>query len=462
MSRLFPAKSFFTIAVTLVCPALPAMAHSAEQGFILLLPTDIYITAGTLAVVASILLVSILSHRNSRQITSTIRVKGLRLPSVPGASLASSLIIFGLIWIGLTGPRDPLANLLPLAIWTVWWIGLVACLPIFGNIWASINPWVGLYGILTGDRNPPFRIPKSFGIWPGVAIFLAFHIFAIADIAPSDPNRLAIVVGGYWAFTLVGMILFGGTSWLTQAECFTILFKLLASLAPLQKSRLGIPGWALLKKDYLTLSHTAFCIVILGAGSFDGLHETFWWLAQIGINPLEFPGRSAVVWTSTFGLITTCVTLAFAFFLSVWAGSTLAKPHNIPLSRSIPMFALCLVPIAFGYHFAHYLTSFLVGIQYSVITLSDPFATGANYFGTAKLQVTTGFLNDPGTVKIIWLVQAFAVVISHILAVIMTHATAAKLYQDRTQILLAQSALSLLMIAYTVFGLWLLASPRGV
>jgi hypothetical protein len=151
-----------------------------------------------------------------------------------------------------------------------------------------------------------------------------------------------------------------------------------------------------------------------------------------------------------------------AFVLCIYAGHALSRNKTTPLSNAVSLFALSLIPIAFGYHIAHYLTSFLVGIQYTAIAFSDPFATGANYLGMSKLQVTTGFLNDPASVKIIWITQASVVVMSHVIAVIIAHAAACKLYDTHRQVLLSQSVLSLLMIAYTVFGLWLLASPRGV
>jgi hypothetical protein len=157
----------------------------------------------------------------------------------------------------------------------------------------------------------------------------------------------------------------------------------------------------------------------------------------------------------------TRLALGVAFALCIWLGSFLTT-HKASLETTLPLFALSLIPIAFGYHFAHYLTSFLISIQYTVIAISDPFANGSNYFGMSKLQVTTGFLSDPATVKIIWITQATAVVISHIVAVILAHAVASKFYQSHRDVILSQWALSLLMIAYTVFGLWLLASPRGV
>ena len=57
------------------------------------------------------------------------------------------------------------------------------------------------------------------------------------------------------------------------------------------------------------------CLILLGTGSFDGLNETFWWLDQLGLNPLEFPGRSAVDGTQTvLGLIAANIALIAAIY----------------------------------------------------------------------------------------------------------------------------------------------------
>ena len=50
-------------------------------------------------------------------------------------------------------------------------------------------------------------------------------------------------------------------------------------------------------------------------------------------------------------------------------------------------FAFTLVPIAIGYHLAHYLTFLLVQGQYIIPLVSDPFGNGWNLFGTAGYRV---------------------------------------------------------------------------
>ena len=49
------------------------------------------------------------------------------------------------------------------------------------------------------------------------------------------------------------------------------------------------------------------------------------------------------------------------------------RPRPLEIARS---FALTLVPIAIGYHVAHYLVFLLVQGQYIIPLLSDPFGCG--------------------------------------------------------------------------------------
>lgn len=443
---------------------LNASAHAAEQGFVLLLPTTLYTIGGTLAVAFSVAFVCLLSPQRTTKLFEPI-VLG-NAPDLKNAplltSLLASIVFAALIFVGMAGPTDPQENLLPLTIWTIWWIGLVAFQGIVGDIWRWINPWRGLYDLAIGTQMPPLKLPKSAGVWPAVILLVAFNVFAIADIAPSDPRRLAGFALAYWVFTFGGMIAFGSGPWLRQVECFSVFFGMLSRLAPLQfdgKIRIGVPGWHYFAGNQIGTSAAIFCIALLAMGSFDGLHETFWWLAKIGVNPLEFPGRSAVFWPSTLGLLGACVLLAGVFAIAVWIGLKLARLDGF--IRAFSGFALTVLPIALGYHIAHFLVTFLLQIQYVHIALANPLGRGVALFDLGDFQVTTGFLVVPSTVEVIWLTQAGVVVVSHILAVLMAHRVAHDIFASNRQVVLGQLGVAALMIAYTVFGLWLLASPRG-
>lgn len=462
---------FLLMVAALTGNVQPAFGHASEQGLVLLLPTQAYATAGTLVVVVSILLVT----RLPTHILSSLFQK-IDLGGRGGAkdfslitSTLASVVFLTLIYIGFHGPTDPQNNLLPLTIWTVWWIGLFVVQGTVMDLWRWINPWAGLMNALDVGNAPILTLPKAWSAWPAVIVFTAFQIYLLADIAPNDPQRLATFALSYWIFTLIGLICFGQTAWLKQVECFTIVFTMIATLRPFQKGEkmeVGFPGWGTLKLPASDSSHAVLCLVILATGSFDGLHETFWWLAKIGINPLAFPGRSAVIWTSSLGVCAAIVVLVFTYSIAIWIGviavQMCGRSKCPTFWQAFRAFSVTLLPIALGYHFAHYLVTFMVQIKYVLSTLSDPLAQGWNLFGLGSVKVTTGFLNVPETVKMIWLTQAFVVVFSHVLAVLMSHRIAMDLCRDNKSVALVQIGLTILMIAYTVFGLWLLASPRGV
>ena len=117
--------------------------------------------------------------------------------------------------------------------------------------------------------------------------------------------------------------------------------------------------------------------------------------------------------------------------------------------------------INFLLHVAHYLPTFLVEVQYVVQMLDDPLSNGAHFLGLDGFYVTTGFFNTQDTVRRIWLSQAGAVVVGHVVAIVMAHALAMRDRADRRRAVLGQAPLAVFMVAYTFFGLWLLASPRG-
>ncbi|MEO0943824.1 MAG: hypothetical protein AAFY06_03145 [Pseudomonadota bacterium] len=396
-------------------------------------------------------------------------------PLATATSLAAFALLAALVALGIAGPRDPLSNLMPLVFWTLGWVGIVSLSGVLGNLWHWLNPWSGLYTLIAPDwRQRP--IPGSWGQWPATVLLIAFTAFLLADIAPDDPTRLAIFAALYWSITMTGMLLCG-PSFLTQVELGHAICAAYARLASQKSTGTGGPGWHLIATSSAPAAGI-FALTLLAAGSFDGLNETFWWLGLIGVNPLEFPGRSAVIGPTIFGLLATVALLYAIFALTVWLGLKTGGLHlfkntpgggaagdggqsPLPFTEIYGKLALSMLPIALVYHIAHYLPSFLVSIQYTYAALSDPLNTGADLLGIQPFNVTTGFFNRLDTVRIIWLSQAGLVVLGHVWSVLLSHRIALDLFQDHRRAARATLPLSLFMIAYTFLGLWLLATPKG-
>ncbi|MDJ0628103.1 MAG: hypothetical protein QNJ44_07560 [Rhodobacter sp.] len=431
----------------------------------LLLPTDIYTGAGVAAVAATVVLLAFLPAGTMAHLYQPLAVTRMSLRLLkPYTSLAAFGLLAVLVWAGLHGPRDPLSNPLPLFVWTIFWIGFITLQATLGDLWAYLNPWTGPVWLIHRflRPRPPARLPPELGYGLGIVAFLAFAWLLLADPAPSDPDRLARYVATYWLFTFALTLIYG-PRWLRRCEGFGLMARAYARLAVFGRRRGGLhagaPGWQILHKRPFPLGPSLLIILLLGTGSFDGLNETFWWLGLIGLNPLEFPGRSAVVWHSAIGLLISNAALIGVMAVTVTLGLRLIGDRT-GIAQGLRLFAPSILPIALGYHIAHYLPTFLVDGQYALVALSDPFLSGADYLGLGAHYVTTGFFNTTGTVRIIFLTQASAVVLGHVLAVMLAHAIAVRRFGSSRRAALSQAPLALFMIGYTLFGLWLLAAPR--
>src|SRR5438105_3976372 len=376
-------------------------AHAGERGLVLLLPTGMYMLGGAAAVVLSFAVIALLPSSFFSPLLQPGEAPGTARTETIFPSALTLIVLALLVLAGYAGSRDPLENPLPLAVWTLWWVGFTFLVVLTGDLWALLNPWRALYRLFR--VRPIFRYPERLGYWPAVILLFAFAWFELIDPAPQDPARLANAVIGYELVTLVGMMLFGEAAWLEHGEVFSVFFRIVGLLSPFTFRRL-------LNIDVLPASAVAFILVMLAAVSFDGLSRTFWWLGLIGENPLEHPGRSALTAVNTLGLFATLAVIAGLYLLVA--------------ARDYGRYVVALVPIAFGYHFAHYLPSFLVDMQYAASALSDPFARGWNLLGARDLEPTVSFLSHHSTVHAMWNVQVAAIVAAHVAAVFIAHALA--------------------------------------
>ena len=432
------------------------LAHAGERAYVLLLPTQLYIAGGTAVVALSFALVLWLP---GRWFAPGEPVQGAEPNPSRRASFASLAVIAVLVAAGYLGSRDPLVNPLPTAVWSLWWVGITFLHAVFGNLWSIVNP-LGALGSLT-SRAPRLRP----GYWPAVGGYLVFAWFELVFPAPQDPALLAHAILIYFACSLCGMALLGAPYWLRCCDPFTVFFRMVAWLAPLgfepadtgrARVKLRWPGAGLLRGEALPPSGVVFVILVLASVSFDGLSRSFWWLDLVGENPLEYPGRTALMGVNTLGLLVTVLVFLAAYGVTALAGARLA---GASAGMVLTSFVLSVIPIAFGYHFSHYLPAFLVDSQYAVRALSDPFELGWNLLGTANLHVTASFLGHHASVEVIWYMQTGAIVAAHVCAVVVAHRLALRYAGNRRALIAGQLPSLCLMIGYTLLGLWLLSTP---
>ncbi|MCB2125355.1 MAG: hypothetical protein KDD97_07060, partial [Rhodobacteraceae bacterium] len=246
-------------------------------------------------------------------------------------------------------------------------------------------------------------------------------------------------------------------------EFLTAYFGFVAKIAPFWATydakrvtvMAGLPGAQVLRLPPLSASAIAFVTLLLASVSFDGLHETFWWLIRLGINPLEFPGRSAVYAQNSLALL-----LFWGLSAALILGAVrLGLPKGVRFAAVAGPLMLSFLPIAAGYHVAHYFIALLTGGQYAIAALNDPFESGAALLGLPDHWVSFGFLHVRSGVWAVWSFQFAVILTAHILAVLLSLKLTESI--ERAQTFRTHLPMTLLMVAYTVFGLWLLSAPTG-
>ena len=444
-------------ALCLTTSAAPALAHASGRGFVMLLPTGYVTLGGALAVLLSFLVISLLPRAKASPPRRSEEAEAAAPPEAV-SSLASAVLIGLIIVAGVLGPNDPAENLLPLSVWTLWWVVIVMLHPVLGNLWGVLNPFTGPEAVMRRGRPPPRAYPAWLSYWPALLIFLGFAWFQLVYPAPEDKNVLAAVLIAYLAATFGCVLLFGGASWLGKADPFAVFLRQLGAAAPFGRGGLRLPGAGLLRLPPLPVSGMLFVLLTLSTITFDGFANTFLWLSSVGVNPLDYPGRTVMMVANTFGLLASFAVLASAFFAAVLAGWTWA-------GRPAGLAALCgrlvysLIPISIAYHFAHYLGDTLVNLQYLLLALNDPLQNGADLLGLGHMHVTASFQNTASGTLAIFSAQTAAIVIGHVIGVVVAHAMIAEAGLSRAALVKLELPLALCMVFYTAFGLWLLGTP---
>jgi hypothetical protein len=445
--------------------ASAAEAHAGAAGFVLLLPTALYILGGALAVLVSFVVLAVFHRRPLPVSTGERSERTVPHALVTTLSLLVLLFLALLVAAGFWGSPDPISNPLPTVLWTLWWAGFTLVVALLGDLWVMLNPWIGLTLLL--PKRPLLAYPERLGCWPAILQFLGFAWFELVYPTPQDPTRLASAVALYWLVNLVALIVFG-PRWLARGEAFSVFFAMVGRLGtrswrltpqPLAVvTRFGPPARGL-REAAADLSGAIFVLVTLSAVSFDGLSRTFFWIGRLGLNPLEFPGRSAVLWQNTLGLLLSVLALGALYALAIALGLRLSGSGH-RLRPALCRFVLSIVPISIAYHVAHYLQSLIVDFPTAVLALADPFALGWSLLPHSGLQHGTTMGLGPDGVIAAYRAQTAIIVAGHIFATLTAHRIALAESTDRRQAVLLGLPLAVLMVFYTVFGLWLLSTPE--
>ena len=268
------------------------------------------------------------------------------------------------------GADDSGANIAPVTIIVLFWLGLQVVSVVAGDVFWLCNPFDTL--ALTIKRRT-FRTPPD-PHWTAAAFLLSFvwFVFAYPEFYPPSPREVAWFLALYTVAVVAGATLWG-REWVREGEGFSALFGLLAR----RRERLATSGTVALLSVYL------------GAVAFDGISQTNWWIDVLG---------TSRGWTeraiNTVGIVWIIASVAIVYLA---ATRVVAHLTNRSASEVAADFASMLVPLGFAWSVAHYLQAFLADVQNFVALLSDPLGRGWDLFGTIDNSVNYRWLTPTQT-----------------------------------------------------------------
>ena len=368
-----------------------------------------------------------------------------------GLALAAQAVGFALFVVlfaaAAFGDPDTVENIAPVFVYVVFWVGLTLISALVGDIWRVLSPFDTLAALVESLVGPDRPLaPYRLGRWPAVAGLTAFLWLELVYPYRAEPRTLAVAIGIYTVAVVLATLRWG-RGWLRQGEAFSVLFGLLANMAPLYADEEGrirlrppLTGLVGLKPDAAT---QAVVIVALGSTSFDGLSRTRFWVdltRNLDTMPATLLATLGLVWA------TSVVTLAFVGAMRITG--RLQRRRHFELSAA---FVHSLVPIAFAYALAHYFSLMVFEGQSALALASDPLGRGWNLFGTAGNPVDFTAVS-PSTIAY---VQAAGIIAGHVAGVVVAHDRALVLFPHR-EATRSQYPLLAAMVVFTVGGLALL------
>ena len=348
-----------------------------------------------------------------------------------------------------------------------WWVGLIPLSLLLGPAWRAMSPArtlnLGLAKIAGNDPEVGvFSYPERLGHWPAAFGLFAFVWMELVYPFSTELSPVRLWCALYLGAMVVGGALFGNT-FFARADPFEVFSTLVGHLSVWgrEDAQTGEPaetGSLVLRSPLANLATVvprpglvAVGAVLFGSTAFDSFKDSSHWVQFIQGHDALNTSYWANAAANNLALIAFCLAVGLLIAL----GTMLTGVGPDQPRRALPAaFAHSIVPIIVGYFVAHYLTYFLEVGQATLVQVSDPFGTGANWFGTANLTVSYFFSDHPTLLADI---KVAAVVVGHVVGVVAAHDRAISLLPRRHQVT-GQLSLLLVMVAFTAGGLYLLFS----
>jgi len=335
--------------------------------------------------------------------------------------------------------------------YVVLWVGVVPLSVAFGPFYKAVSPVRtinALFAKLSGSDPDQglYEYPSWLGRWPAA---IGLYAFVWMELVYPFSNQLGPVrlwFAAYVAVMLVGGALFGNrfAEFADPFEVYSTLAGHLSVFARREDGRLVfLSPMAHLARVPASPGLVAVVGVLFGSTAFDSFKDSNAWLSRTQSMDVS------QLLLDNIALFVFCAAVACLFGLA----TALTGVHEGQRRRLLPdAYAHSMVPIVVGYITAHYLTYLVSEGQQTLAQASDPFSTGADWFGTADLTVNY-WLSYHGT--LVASIKVAGVVIGHVLGVVAAHDRAVELLPKRHQ-LTGQLPLLFVMVGFTISGLYLL------
>jgi hypothetical protein len=442
------------------------LAHAFGVRYELPLPLVYFVFGAGIVVLASFVLLARRPVLAAEDGAAADRVPVGPVRLLPG--VASLVVLAALVAAGLAGSQERAENIVPTVFWLVLWIAVPLSCGLTGNWTREVNPFAVLARLADSGRarkallgSPdPVTWPAWLGWWPAVA---TFFLLVIGELVYSDTatmpwvTAVGLLAGGVIS-ALMGL-LFGAPQWLNRGEMFSVLF---ATWGRLGYFRFGAPG----RRGYTggldvpiepVASRVVFVVMMLVSVTYDGLLATPLW-PHVLSGLYDLPGGSAAgvykLATLAFGLLVVIALVIFGALAALIARSA-GRPAG-PVA-ALAGLAPSLLPIAFGYLFAHNLEYLITNGQLLIPLIGNP-------VGLPGWQWLPAPFNDSYEVSVplspaaFWYLALAAIIAAHIVAVVVAHRHLGGGTQPTSRAHPEYQWLAA-MVIYTMVSLWLLAQP---
>jgi hypothetical protein len=353
--------------------------------------------------------------------------------------------------------------------WLIIWIAVPLSVGLLGDWTRPVNPFAFLGRI--ADRSAlrrallgspqPVTWPGWLGWWPAVALFFTAACGELVfNLRVTVPGNTALALTSYAALSMFAGFLFG-SRWLERGEMFTVLYSTWGRLGFFRFGSPGARGFAggLAVPFQASASRISFVLLLLVSVNFDGLLSTPRWIMFERSLPgalVVHPDRLESFRVATFVLLALSLALVFSVF--AYTAASIGKQRS-GFRQGLTGLLPSLLPIAFAYLLAHNIEYLVVNSQLLFPLLGNP--AGVGWWPRLPFPFNDSYEVHPNVLPngLYWYVSVVVIVVAHIIAVLLAHRHLGSRQPDPSAARASEYPWLVVMVAYTMLSLWLLAQP---